>query len=567
MSLFGSLQMASNTLQAMQVGLHVVGNNIANANTPGYVREEVIYSPAPIQKNGQLVLGLGVEVDGIVQKIDRFVLERLRNATSDRANAEVQEKAYANLENLIGELSDTDLSTAFTDFFASVDDALNDNDTLATRNLVVLKGQSLAREINRLYQRGSTLHAELDSRVSSIASEINNLSEEIRQLNLRITEIEGGGLSGSEAGGLRTQRINAVAKLAKLVDIRVAEQPSGAMSVTVGGEYLVVDAIRRDVMADVRTVDGRGASIIRFTDLASPVNATGGELAGIYNARDRVIGQFLDNADKLSANLIFEFNKLYSQGQGLVGFEKLSAQDTVRDASAPLDAAGLAFTPVNGSFNLLVHNKNTNVTETHTILVDLNGLDDDMSLDDLAAALDAVPGVTASVDTNGRLTIASDASDTDFAFGDDTSGVLAALGLNTFFTGSSAGNIGVNAELNGISNAAKFAASLGGINNDAHNTERLSDFFTRRLDSNRGASLADQYEQMVSEIAQGSTVAKGVAEGFRVFEATLEGEATAVSGVNIDEEAIRMITYQRTYQASARYIQTISELLDILVSL
>src|SRR5690606_13168402 len=165
MSLFGSLQMASNTLQAMQVGLHVVGNNIANANTPGYVREEVVYSPAPVQKNGTLILGLGVEVDGIVQKIDRFVLERLRNATSDRANAEVQEKAYADLEPLLGELSETDLSSAFTDFFASVDDALNDNDTLATRNLVVLKGQSLAREVNRLFQRGHTLHGELDKRV------------------------------------------------------------------------------------------------------------------------------------------------------------------------------------------------------------------------------------------------------------------------------------------------------------------------------------------------------------------------------------------------------------------
>ena len=50
MSLFGSLQMASNTLSAMQIGLHVVGNNIANANTPGYIREKAIYSPAPVQK-------------------------------------------------------------------------------------------------------------------------------------------------------------------------------------------------------------------------------------------------------------------------------------------------------------------------------------------------------------------------------------------------------------------------------------------------------------------------------------------------------------------------------------
>ena len=51
MSLFGSIQMAGNTLQAMQIGLHVVGNNIANANTPGYIRERTIYTPAPTMKS------------------------------------------------------------------------------------------------------------------------------------------------------------------------------------------------------------------------------------------------------------------------------------------------------------------------------------------------------------------------------------------------------------------------------------------------------------------------------------------------------------------------------------
>ncbi len=51
MSLFGSIQMGGNTLQAMQIGLQVVGNNIANANTPGYVRQEAVYVPAPVQRS------------------------------------------------------------------------------------------------------------------------------------------------------------------------------------------------------------------------------------------------------------------------------------------------------------------------------------------------------------------------------------------------------------------------------------------------------------------------------------------------------------------------------------
>src|ERR687894_459234 len=104
MSLFGSIQMAGNTLQAMQIGLHVIGNNIANANTPGFISERAIFTPAPVLKLGHLTLGLGVEVAGIVQNLDRFVEERLRDVGGDRASADIQQKVYRDLESIIGEL-------------------------------------------------------------------------------------------------------------------------------------------------------------------------------------------------------------------------------------------------------------------------------------------------------------------------------------------------------------------------------------------------------------------------------------------------------------------------------
>jgi flagellar hook-associated protein 1 FlgK len=58
-----------------------------------------------------------------------------------------------------------------------------------------------------------------------------------------------------------------------------------------------------------------------------------------------------------------------------------------------------------------------------------------------------------------------------------------------------------------------------------------------------------------------------VAEGFRVFEETLRGQQLGLSGVSLDDEAVRLITFQRAYQASARFIATISEILELLVNL
>ena len=132
MSLFGAIQLGGNTLRAMQIGLQVVGNNIANANTPATSAQEAIYMPAPVQKQGNLILGLGVQVDSIVQKLDHFVQERLVGARGDRANAEVQEQVYRDLEVLLNELSaDVDLSSSLTDFFNAIHEVMKDPGNVA----------------------------------------------------------------------------------------------------------------------------------------------------------------------------------------------------------------------------------------------------------------------------------------------------------------------------------------------------------------------------------------------------------------------------------------------------
>jgi flagellar hook-associated protein 1 FlgK len=96
---------------------------------------------------------------------------------------------------------------------------------------------------------------------------------------------------------------------------------------------------------------------------------------------------------------------------------------------------------------------------------------------------------------------------------------------------------------------------------------RLANLLTAPLSSQGGESLATLYDRITSDIAQGSADTKSATEGYRVFQRTLEGQHLGISGVNLDEEAVRMITYQRAFQASARVIQTIGEMLDILVNL
>lgn len=565
MSLFSSIQLANNALMAAQLGVQVTGNNIANANTPGYIRQNVVLTPAATQRKGDLLLGLGVDVTAVIQQTDKFLEERLRGAVSDRANGETQESAYTQLETLLGELSETDLSSTMSRFFGSINDVLNQPESIPVRNLAVLQGQTLASDISRLDSRVRDIREDVNKRIGDAATDINRLANEIAKLNRQITSAEGGAVSKSDAVGLRDQRGVALQELAKIIDIKVVEQDSGDVTVFAGGEYLVFESTVREVMTVVTPDRGLNVVEVRIKATDAPLNVSSGKLTGLMAARDQILGDFIDQLDGFAQTLMFEFNKIYSSGQGLTGNTTLSSEFGVDNVQLPLDQAGLPFTPVNGSFQVQIYNQQTKITETHDIFVKLNGLDDDTTLENLQQQLDGIDGLKAELTPTRGLKLSAESPVLSFAFASDTSGALASLGIGTFFTGTGAGNISVSEVVK--KDPAKFAASAGGIGKDTTNAVALAGFLDRPLDSQSGASIGDMYSSLAGNVTQQSSVSKAVAEGFRVFQLTLDGQRLAISGVNIDEETVNLISYQRMYQASARFISTVNEMLEALINL
>jgi flagellar hook-associated protein 1 FlgK len=506
-----------------------------------------------------------VEVHAVFQRIDNFLEERLRSASSDLSRGETQEKIYVQLETLLGELSETDLSTSMNRFFGAIHDVANQPESAAVRNVAVLAGEDLAADIRRLDDRVRAVRADLNDQVQDKVDEINALTEEIARLNVQIVQAEGGGALASDAVGLRDRRQRNLTLLSEIIDVRSVEQSSGAVNVFSGGEYLVFDGQARSVVAEQVPDRGLAAFELRLEATDAPLRSTAGELGGLISARDEILGGFLDNLDEFAQTFIFEFNRVYSGGQGLTGFTELAGEHAVTDPKAPLDQAGLPFTPDNGAFQVLVRNKQTGLTETTDVLVPLNGLDGDVNFEQLVETLNAIEGLTAEVDQDGKLVLRSETPQVEFAFAGDTSGVLAALGINTFFTGTGAKDVGVEADL--LADPARFAASQGGIGQDAGNVERLAVLLDAPLDSQDGETLSGKYEALVAGVTQNAAATRSATEGFRAFKNTLEGQKLATSGVNLDEEAVRMIAYQRAFQATARFIATIDEVLNTLVNL
>ena len=565
MSLFGSLRRGANSLLATQIGLQVVGNNIANASTPGYHRQRVEYTPAPTQRRGNLLFGLGVDVAGITQNVDKFLQERVRNAASDLASSESQEQAYLQLESIINELSDIDLSSTFNRFFASINDILNQPENSAIRNLAAEQGRGVAREFARIDKAVQEQADRANSRITNLAAEINRLTSQIADLNLQIVNLEGGGKIASDAVGLRDERELALSELASIVDIRAVERATGSVTVFVGGDFLVSDTQFREVQPVYSQEDGRNIASIHLVDTDSPLQHTSGLVAGLTEVRDEVLAEFSEELDQLAQTLIFEFNRVFTSGQGLSGYTSLTSDSAVDNAISPLDAAGLHFRPVNGSFQLRLLNKTTGLTETTDILVRLNGLNDDTTLADLTEQLNTIDGLSVEVTPENRLSLTSDSTNLEFGFANDSSGILAALGLNTFFTGSSAADISVNSTIR--ERPELFADSRSGIGQDTENAVLLAGFLDLPLDSQNGANLSQLYDAFAGGVIQRSAITQSFAEGFRMFKQTLDSQHLAMSGVSLDEEAVQLIAFQRAFQATSRYIATISDLLDILVNI
>ena len=188
MSLFATIQQSANALQVNQIGLHVVGNNIANANTPGYIRQELIQAPAIGRRFGSVVLGYGVRAVGVVQKLDEFTVERLRQTESALASSEAQGTTYKQLESIFGELTSSDLSTQIGEFSSSINDVLNQPGNDSLRRLVIERGTALTGNIRNISQQLEDVANNLNQEVRGSAREINRLTEQLAKLNQRIVE-------------------------------------------------------------------------------------------------------------------------------------------------------------------------------------------------------------------------------------------------------------------------------------------------------------------------------------------------------------------------------------------
>ena len=306
--LFSALSRTAFSLDAHRAGLDVVGQNLANVNTPGYTRRMIALEeiPPPDLRG----TGGGVDVLAVTAArtplLDARLYREAPTASREAAVADQLAVVEAGL-GMPGASLDASL-TAFFDAFATL---AGDPGSTVSRQLVTVQGQSLSLAFQDVARRLDQSQHDVDLDLRSITNEVNALASTIASLNAAIATSPG------STDVLKDQRANALSSLANLIDIDVTSQEDG-VNVAVGdGRALVAGANTYEI--DVASAPPQGFAHVfsGSTDITAEI--TGGRIGGQLLVRDTLIPGYLQRLDELAVQVVNEVNTLHSAGYDLNG--------------------------------------------------------------------------------------------------------------------------------------------------------------------------------------------------------------------------------------------------------
>src|SRR5574337_926236 len=318
-SLQASLIMAGKALQAQQAAIQTAGHNITNANTPGFTRQRVDFTPAvPFSLGSAGSLGTGVDIKDITRIRDLLLDSQFRDAHQALSRQEAEEATLSQIQSVIGEPSDNGLASSISALFASFQDLANNPTDLAVRSVVRDKAQAVADQFHRLDDGFERLKIDLNNEIVDVVKQVNGLAQQIVDLNRQITVSEAG--IGS-ANDLRDQRDQALDELSKLVGGSLVEENNGQVRVAVGGGLTLVDGSTA-VPLTAQTGNPDYPDSVRLFLGGNLLTPSGGQLAGLLNSRnstDGFVKGFQSQLDTLAKAVVDKVNAVHATGHGLDG--------------------------------------------------------------------------------------------------------------------------------------------------------------------------------------------------------------------------------------------------------
>jgi flagellar hook-associated protein 1 FlgK len=314
--IYGMLNVARTALITQQKALDVTANNIANVNTDGYSRQRLnMEQNEPVRYEGG-TLSTGVRANRTIQRIyDRFLNSQLTDAAAKEGRWQAQGETLEKAELMFDEVSGYGLNHAMSQFWGAWQQLSNNPSGYTERVTLVGESQSMTDVFNKLTRDLIQVQKDSDTSIGGAVGDINTLTREIAEINLKIAEIEAG--SGHSANQFRDQRDLKLKELSNLINVSSFEDADGYLTVVTANGHTLVDrvsswnlttGINASGLNDVFWQSSSGTQQNITSDISD------GKLKGWIEARDGTIPDYLARLDNLAQSMITAVNTLHGSG-------------------------------------------------------------------------------------------------------------------------------------------------------------------------------------------------------------------------------------------------------------
>ncbi len=577
MSLFSNLYIGTSGLQSSQEALNVVAHNVTNADTTGYVRQQVTYNTREYNRYSNTVTGVGIKQSGLgvyiaeVRQVrDRFIDKTYRNELGRQGFYDTTNGAMEEIQEVFGELDGPIFEEAMSDLYYATSELAKDPASAVNQSMVVQYCQSFLESAQNAYKDLANYQDKLNNKVAATVDSINELGYTINDLNRQIRAIMSGGQENPN--DLLDQRNQALDDLSKLVNTSYTEDYFGNILVKVEGhDFITMNGVNEMgyQAEDDETVGTVGFYNVFWKDSATIAIRDDHGTVLKYDpdtVRDNPVngtsasGQVYDWTLDISAALDTDVGELkallLARGShrgtymDLQDEESYSAVEDSCLVNVMAEFDGLVHNVVDAMNNVLTEAaKNVNgydeSTGTFGKVVDGTFVNYGYLLDDDGKPLQifhriSCDNTTTAVDEDDRA---------------------------TWFT---INNMYVNRDLQQYPTLLDMRLPDG--SEDMPSTaEALRDVFTNEEyvlnpSLSNKTSLQRVYSNLMAEVANNGNVYLNLKQNQDLTVQSVDASRQGAIGVSTDEELSNMIRFQNAYNANSRFINVIDECMEHLIN-
>lgn len=575
----GILNIGTRALLANQVALQTAGNNIANVNTPGYSRQSVVLQNVAGQSSGSGYVGNGVAVQTIQRNHSEFLTRQAALSSSVSAADSTRLTQLSQLESIF-QGGSTGIGAGVSNMLNSFSDVAMAPTDLSARTVAKSSAEEMAARFRTAATSVSDLQQGGKSQLSEAVSAINTLAGRIAAANEQIARAQG---NGQPPNDLLDQRDQLISQLNGYVQTTSIPASDGSLGIFLAGSQPLVLgttvskvslaagpfgdpsttklSMQRGsatvVLEEATLGGGQVAGLLKFqnTDLVDASNLLGRMALAIGTVTNEQHKQGVDLSGKAGVDLF----TLGAPGPLATG---LKASSNTGNASVTVSVQGSSFTtqPTADDYKI-----STTKTDSSTTQFKASNYEINFTGANAGSITRLSDGVSQTF--SATTTLQMDGLQFDFNAG------TAAAGDRFLITpfSNAAANINLNSAIKSpeqLAMAQKVLPDTSGTaalhgTLDSGNAEAM--LALRDLIMFDGSSLTDGFSSAMSEIGARVQNATSTAAVSKSLAISIENDRTSVSGVNLDEEAAKLLQYQQSYQASAKMLQIAQGIFDTLL--